>query len=57
MQATSIHADADRLFIQPKATQLSERDHTVLLRSDFSDAHVGPGDFPPHIEEVSRHTQ
>jgi DNA-binding NarL/FixJ family response regulator len=54
MEARGSHPPADRLFVEPNAPQLSDRDHTVLLRSDFSDTHVGLGDFPPHHEGVSR---
>jgi hypothetical protein len=48
MKACGSKAPADRLFVEPKATQLVERDHPVLPRRDFSDMRVGLGDFPPH---------
>jgi len=57
VEASSIRAPANRLFIETEATQLAKRDHTVLLRGDIGHARIGLGEFPPHIREVSRQAQ
>jgi len=44
-----------RIFTNPKAPQLVNRDHPVLSSGELSDPKVGCGDFPVHITGKSPH--
>lgn len=44
------HPRSNRIFTDPTAAQLTDRDHPVLLLGDHRHRYAGwPGDFPVHF--------
>lgn len=48
MQPPCEHTCSNRVFADPQATQLIDRDHSVLPIRNLSDPKIPLGDFPVH---------
>jgi hypothetical protein len=57
VEATALQAPGDRALVKSRLVELRYREHTMLLRGDFSHRDIGPVAFLSHIESKATGTR